>query len=78
MVSTYFPKEIVFYIIEFVTDIDVRRAFGIYRPLPLYRYRGLAYFARTPIQKENYRGFFYTLFEIPNRCNSPERAIQRI
>jgi len=72
------PKEIIFRILEYVPDIDIRRAFDIYRPFLENRYTHLNTIIREPVHVESYHRFHFIRFRIPNWYDSDTRLSQNI
>jgi hypothetical protein len=72
------PFDIVTYILEYVPDPDIRRAFGIYRPLSTTQYTPLLSIQRTPFHTESYYRFHFVRYSLPNICNPVERDLQDI
>jgi hypothetical protein len=78
------PKELVVTILEFVPNIDTRRAFGIYRPIcfknkgPKKAKEEIEKCARIPIHVEYYHRFYFVRFLLPNHCTPKGRFIDGV
>jgi len=72
------PLEIVYYILDYVADLDIRRSFGIYRKINMNKYQILTYVTRTLAPEYvNWRhSTNYFRYNLRNKWNVPGRELQ--